>query len=309
MEGGDYVKWLTEELITSKPMDQGSCSHWVNETVFLFMSDSHHIYFRLLAYYSIHKSLLDHHAEPGKYRILRTTEGYNYLFPEYERTLFPELETLMDMPDENVCFKKAVLVPKCYATIFFQCKMQYEIRDKCFQCNGRGLTGTSMMSFRHRVLSSCGLDDDRKNKENPKLITVILRKPYVRWEGDQPHHFERVLQNSDKLITSLQKEFPQSVVKPIHTEDLSFCEQVSYTHNADVLIGVHGAGLVHFWWLREDAQAIELEPYFETTNPTFRHLTMLTGRRYVSVLIPGSSAGVTVDENAVVKIIRQHSKI
>ena len=305
MEGGDYVKWFVDDLISNSPVSTATCTRWINETAFLFSSHSHHVYFRFLAYYSIHKSLLDHSVEPGQYRIFRLTEGFNYLFPDYERALFPGVAPVTSLPEDNVCFRKVVLVPKCYATVLFQCKMQYEVRDRCLECDGRGLIGTAMSSFRTRVLAGCGIMEHWKRSSEPKLIAVILRKPYTRWVGDHPGTFERILTNSEELLISLEKAFPAYVVKALHMEELPICEQVAYTHNADVLIGVHGAGLVHLWWLRETAVVMELEPYFEMGNPSFRTLAKLTGRRYVGLPIKGSSDGVTVDVNDVISRIKK----
>ena len=305
MEGGDYVKWFVDDLISNPPLQQSTtCQHWINETAFIFSSHSHHIYFRFLAYYSIHKSLLDHHVEPGNYRIFRLTEGYNYLFPDYEQALFPSVQKITDLPDDSYCFKKVVLVPKCYATILFQCKMQYEIRDRCLECDGQGLTGTSLISFRSRVLTACGLTDTPKHKNEPKFIAVVLRKPYTRFKDDHPSSFERVLTNSKELITGLETSFPDFIIKSLHMEDLTVCQQVSYTHDADFLIGVHGAGLVHLWWLREEAVMIEMEPYFEMGNPSFKTLAKLTGRHYEGIPIDGTSGGVHVDVHDVINRIK-----
>lgn len=309
MEGGDYVKWFVDDLISNPSTPRTECTQWINDTVFVFSSSAYHIYFRFLAYYSIHKSLLDHHVEPGKYRIFRLSGGYKYMFPDYERALFPGLQPITDLTDSNFCFKKVVLVPKCYATILFQCKMQAEIRQRCLDCNGRGLPGTSLQSFRTRVLAACGIDEAKSDKPHSKLITVILRKPYTRWEGDHPSNFERVLTNSKELLDGLQKYFPNAVIKALHMEELTICEQIAYTHDAEVLIGVHGAGLVHLWWLREDALMMELEPYFEVGNPTFKTLAKLTGRRYVSLPISGTSFGVSVNVGKVVEYIKSHTKI
>ena len=309
MEGGDYVKKFVQDLLAANSRPRTECKQWINETVFFFNSHAHHIYFRFLAYYSLHKSLLDHHMEGEKYRIFRLTEGFNYLFPEYEKAMFPNIEPLSNLPSIPTCFRKAVLVPKCYATILFQCKMQVNIRQKCLACDGRNLPGTTLMSFRRRVLAACGLEDWKSEKSDTKLLTVILRKPYTRWQGDHPSQFQRVLSNSGELIDNLKKAFPNTVVKPVHMEDLSACEQVSYTHNADVLVGVHGAGLVHLWWLRENALMIELEPYFEQGNPTFKTLAKVTGRRYLSISISGHSGGVSVNVNDVIKQIRAHSDL
>ena len=305
MEVRDYVKWFVDDLISNSPLPQSNtCQHWINETVFLFTSDAQHIYFRFLAYYSIHKSLLDHHVEPGNYRIFRLTEGYNYIFPDYEQVLFPGLEKITDLPDESYCFKKVVLVPRCYSTILFQCKMTTGVRAQCLKCDGRSLTGTSLMSFRSRVLKACGLSDSPKAKNEPKFIAVILRKPYNRYRKDQPTNFKRVLTNSEELITSLKTSFPDFIIKPLHMEDLTVCQQVSYTHDADFLIGVHGAGLVHLWWLREEAVMIELEPHYEKGNPSFRTLAKLTGRHYEGIPIDGTASKVHVNVHNVINKIK-----
>ena len=306
MEGGDYVKWFVDDLISNPPLVKNTCQHWINETAFLFSSQAHHVYFRFLAYYSIHKSLIDHSVEPGSYRIFRLTEGFNYIFPDYERALFPGVVPITDLPD-NVCFRKVVIVPKCYATILFQCKMQFDIRDKCLACDGRGLTGTALRSFRTRILAACGIEDRPKQKSEPKFITIVLRQPYTRWEGDHPSAFERVLTNSKELVAGLEKSFPDYTVKPLHMEELTVCQQIGYTHDADFLVGVHGAGLVHLWWLKEESVVIELEPYFEMGNPSFKTLAKLTGRRYVGIPIRGTSGGVTVDINSLIKEIKSRS--
>merc|ERR1711879_469169 len=83
---------------------------------------------------------------------------------------------------------------------------------------------------------------------------------------------------------------------------MHICEQVAMAAMADVLIGVHGAGLVHLWWLaKKHATMIELEPRSQVGNPSFRKvflrtlitesmhifhfrtLTALSGKKYVSV--------------------------
>ena len=45
-------------------------------------------------------------------------------------------------------------------------------------------------------------------------------------------------------------------------EDLPICEQIRYAHDADVLMGVHGAGLVHLWWIQEEALMFEFVPKY-----------------------------------------------
>ena len=304
MEGGDYVKLFVNELIRVQRRPPSACQNWVNKTVFFFGSHEHHIYFRVLAWYNLHKSLLDNKATPGDFFILRISAGDRYLFPEYERKLFPELITLDEFTDQITCFKKVVLVPKTYASIMFQCKMLNEVRGRCLDCNGKGLHGTSIATFRTRVLNACGIQDiDPKEKKERKLV-VILRKPYLRHGEDQLSHFERVLGNANELVDRLKTSFPSTTVTAIHMEDLSICEQIRYAHDADVLMGVHGAGLVHLWWLQDEALMFELEPYYQVGNPSFKVLAQISGKSYHSFSIQGSMREVTVDVDGIISTLK-----
>ena len=308
-EGGDYVKKLAEDVLKARTRPRDECQQWINETVFFFSSHAHHIYFRFLAYYSLFKSLLDHKVDSHNYRIFRLSEGYNYMFPDYEKALYPNSEVFNSLKNVPTCFRKVVLVPKCYASVLFQCKVQRQLQQQCFECNGKALPGTPLISFRRRVLAACGLQDWQTKDSEKKLLTLILRKPYTRWKGDHPGEFQRLLTNSEELTKAIIKAFPNTIVKPVHMEDLTICEQISYTHNADVLIGVHGAGLVHLWWLREEALIIELEPYFEQGNPSFKLLSRLTGRQYLGISIVGVPGRVKVDVQRVIQKVKEHSHL
>ena len=65
------------------------------------------------------------------------------------------------------------------------------------------------------------------------------------------------------------------------------CEQIQLAHTADDLVGVHGAGLVHLWWLQDHALMFEIVPRTQLGNPTFKMLSTLTGRRYYEYRIEG----------------------
>ena len=64
---------------------------------------------------------------------------------------------------------------------------------------------------------------------------------------------------------------------------------VHNVYDADIYIGVHGAGLVHSWWLQENAMLFEIEPSDKMDNPTFRMLTTLVGIHYKDFHIPQTS--------------------
>lgn len=303
VERDDFQLKLLNKIVTSEPKPSSVCDAWINKTTFFFINEKYHIYFRFIEYYSVHKALWDHQVDEGDYVVLRISTNERMLFPEFDDALFPGAINLKDLPQNaTVCFKKAVTVPRCFSSIPFRTKMNGLIRNKCFQCKGRGLTGTPFYTFRERTIRACNLTDDQP-KEAGGTLVVISRKPYVRYPSDEFKRFERVLSNEDNLVSELKKTFPSSELSVIHLEDLPICEQIRYAHSADVILGVHGAGLVHFWWLRENALAYEMEPGFEVGNPTFKMLTTLTGRQYRSVRISGQMKKVTVDVAKVAKEI------
>ena len=71
----------------------------------------------------------------------------------------------------------------------------------------------------------------------------------------------------------------------IYPEVVDICSQIHTAHDADILVGVHRAGLVQLWWLRHEALIVELVPSFEEANPTFKILYTFTGRSYKALHI------------------------
>ena len=300
----DFQLKLLSKITISEQKPSSICDVWINKTAFFFVSEKFHIYFRFLAYYNVHKALWDHQVADGDYIMVRISTNDLMLYPEFDDALFPGSINLKHLPNATVCFKKVVTVPRSVFSTLFRCKMSSHLRKQCFECSGANYPGLPLHSFRERTLRACNLTDSY-HSPNSSLV-VISRKPYERYPRDKLKQFQRVLANEDQLVDVLRKRFPDNEVKVVHLERLPICEQIRFAHNADVLMGVHGAGLVHFWWLKGSALAFEMEPPFETGNPSFRMLTTLTGRKYYSFRTGGTMTDVTVDINRVVQEIRNH---
>ena len=301
LEKGDPFRLMVSEATAMKPARKEICDRWVEDTTFMFMGSCCHIYFRFLAWYNLYQTIVEYQQQEegttdrGEMRIIRVNEIHNnYLFPEFEKDLFSDMQlvALEDFKDEVVCFKKMVFSPWSYASVLFDCKMNHGIVNKCFHCDGKGKCGTTFNAFRKVVLDTCGLSDAdvlSDGYKNPRKIVIISRKRYKRHHKDDPSRVERILQNEPELVSALGTQFPEAEVVSIHAEDLSICEQIEYAHSADILVGVHGAGLVHAWWLREDRGLLfEIVPGFQVANPTFKMLTTLTGRNYHAYTMRGS---------------------
>uniref|UniRef100_A0A1X7VWI0 EGF domain-specific O-linked N-acetylglucosamine transferase n=1 Tax=Amphimedon queenslandica TaxID=400682 RepID=A0A1X7VWI0_AMPQE len=315
MFGGDYLKRLAKTSVLSH--SQSECQGWINGTTFLFVGFDVHIYFKFLSWFSLYNGILnDSPSNRPPSLILRIPETRgNFLFPEFEHDLFPETNVygLSELAAENVgtlCFERIVTTPWAFGTTAFRCKMAdaiVKLRKKCYSCNSRDLPGARYRQFRKRVLRACSLTDDPVpyTEKTPRRIVLQIRKPYSRFEGEAATKISRILENSNKLAEALRAGFPKANVTVMHGEDLGLCEQISLVHKADVLMGVHGAGLVHSWWLQDHALLFELVPRSQLSNPTFKMLTTLSGRRYYSYTsVKGGDKRVTVDEQDIVKRLK-----
>ena len=301
----DHVKLMVEDAVMKPPSNLTikDCQKWVNEPTFLFRGIDVHVYFEFLSWYNLFKSILDE-GSPASLQIIRMpVDEYKCSFAEFEQHLFSNVTVLHDMSDKAVCYRRLILVPSCYASLLFKCKGEPSLRQSCLKCNGSGRPQTDFQLFRSHVLKTCLLDDSYPTGTywSPNNIVVILRKPYKRTPHDDPSKFERVLSNGDDLVSAIRTKFLANVTV-IYPEDLTMCQQIRAAHNADILIGIHGAGLVHSWWLRENALLFELVPPGMLANPSFKMLCMLAGRHYFEYHIKGGTP-LTVDTNDVLSTL------
>ena len=63
-------------------------------------------------------------------------------------------------------------------------------------------------------------------------------------------------------------------------EDHSVSEQVKFVNDADILIGMHRAGLVHARWLQKNALLFEIVPKEKADNQAFKMISILAGVNY-----------------------------
>lgn len=317
MAGKDFVKRLAKASILSFP--QGGCDQWVNGTTFMFISFDVHIYFKFISWYSLFNGIenyaMDTHQPPTL--IIRLPQTKNtFLFPEFERELFSEstVVALQDLAPSNIgnlCFERVIITPWAFATNAFRCKMAdavARLRKKCYNCNSRGYPGSRYQMFRRKVLSACKLQDPALPHTDKVIRTIViqLRKPYARFIGDQPSKISRLMDNPERFVNDIKAAFPQANVSTMVAEELKICDQISIVHKADVFIGVHGAGLVHLWWLQDHALMFELVPRSQISNPTFKMLSTLAGRRYYSYTrVKGGEKKVIVDSKDIIETIKK----
>lgn len=115
------------------------------------------------------------------------------------------------------------------------------------------------------------------------VVTVIIRRNYATG-----HPIGRRIGNAEQLVSAIRDLDKTLIVNALDYADLDFDQQVNVSRATDVLVGMHGAGLI---------QALFLPPYgglFEffcpdrpSSNIRYKELSKRVALAYASYSIPG----------------------
>ena len=92
-----------------------------------------------------------------------------------------------------------------------------------------------------------------------------------------------MVSNADQMLAELSATFNAQVTY-FYGEDHSVCEQIRLVHDADILIGMHGAGLIHAWWLQKNALLFEIITEEKAYNPAYKMMSTLAGGELQGIL-------------------------
>ncbi|CAH1389195.1 unnamed protein product [Nezara viridula] len=160
---------------------------------------------------------------------------------------------------KTVCFKNVVfpLLPRMIFGLFYNTPI-------IWGCEGSGL----FKAFSQHILHRLGITT--KARESGKLtITVLSRESSYR----------NIL-NEDQLIERLKEDKRFIVQRVVYNKGLTFEKQVQLTHDSDVFIGIHGAGLTHLLFLPDWAAIFEL--YNCEDENCYHDLARLRGVKYIT---------------------------
>lgn len=90
----------------------------------------------------------------------------------------------------------------------------------------------------------------------PLIVTVITRRPY------QGRSLQRQWLNEDEILELMRTELRDFdvLIRSVEYVDLTLQEQMKTTIESDVLISMHGAGLVNVLWTRPMTTVVEIFP-------------------------------------------------
>ena len=136
--------------------------------------------------------------------------------------------------------------------------------------------------FREFFLRSFNINDDHKLDCDKLQIMFIWRHNYIAHPRNPQGVVGRKIANENELIQSLQKNLTKGFnIFGVQIDKLSMRNQLEHIRKADLLIGMHGAGLTHALFLPKHAGLVELVPtYWSSANQHFEAIAKWRNLHY-----------------------------
>ncbi|KAJ1438330.1 hypothetical protein B484DRAFT_477201 [Ochromonadaceae sp. CCMP2298] len=145
-------------------------------------------------------------------------------------------------------------------------------------------------AYRRHVLQAFNLLD----VQPPPIPSVTLS---LRHRSAQKN-VGRVMANEQQVVAALQRGNMMDL-NVVDTGTMSYGEQLKLARRTNVLVGIHGAGLMLIMFAAEEAVLVEIHPSYRQDRH-FRHAARMTGKIYMPMrstqreTCVGSSDSVTV---------------
>jgi hypothetical protein len=144
--------------------------------------------------------------------------------------------------EEGECFDKAVVVSAGYSSPLWFNNRSWR-PEPCYE---------TADAFAAHMVKSHGLEGTTRVKNR---VVIIDRKPYIAHPRSKKG-MPRVIKNLQELEQGLQQRGGD--VRVVDFARLTFAEQLKEVREADLLVGIHGAGLSHVMFMSDGATLVEL---------------------------------------------------
>ncbi|XP_038596623.1 EGF domain-specific O-linked N-acetylglucosamine transferase [Tachyglossus aculeatus] len=248
-----------------RPIEDGKCDIVIEKPTYVMKLDAgvnmyHHFCDFINLYITQH---VNNSFSTDVNIIMWDTSSYGYgdLFSETWKAFTDyDIIHLKTYDSKQVCFKEVVfsLLPRMRYGLFYNTPL-------ISGCQNTGLFRAFSQHVLHRLnITQAG------PKEGKIRVTILARSTEYR----------KIL-NQDELVKALKtvSAFDVQVVDYKYKK-LAFLDQLSITHNTDIFVGMHGAGLTHLLFLPDWATVFEL--YNCEDERCYLDLARLRGIHYVT---------------------------
>lgn len=153
--------------------------------------------------------------------------------------------------------------------------------------------------YRKFILSAFNIYD----VQPPPIPTITLSLRHRSKEKN----VGRVLANENEVISMLQQGNLVNV-NVIDSSKIPFREQLIIIRNTNILVGVHGAGLMLIMFAAEEAVLVEIHPSYRQDRH-FRHASRMTGKIYMPVRSMTRETCVGSSDNVVAPLVELRAAI
>ncbi|EDO30804.1 predicted protein, partial [Nematostella vectensis] len=246
----ELTSWVAEiekyQSIPYDPLSEGHCDVIIERPTFFMKLDAvvnmyHHFcdFFNLYATQHVNGSF--------------STDVNIVLWEAYKRgglgnfsptwrvfTRHPLLYLGHDFAGKRVCFKRAIfsLLPRMVFGLFYNTPLTPG-------CSGSGL----FKAFSNHLVKRLGIVQERNESDVDAPVRVTLLSRGTKY---------RDILNENELVEALSSHPAISLKIAKFSWDVPFLDQIKVTHNTDVFLGMHGAGLTHALFLPDWAVLFEL---------------------------------------------------
>lgn len=113
-------------------------------------------------------------------------------------------------------------------------------------------------------------------------VLFLWRHDYVAHPRNPSGLIQRKIANERQLLDGVQRSHPTFVVRGLQIDAYPMAYQLQSIADADVLIGMHGAGLAHVAFMPAHGALVEIYPnYFKGVNNHFSDLAQWRGMTYI----------------------------
>ncbi|XP_054640868.1 EGF domain-specific O-linked N-acetylglucosamine transferase isoform X2 [Dunckerocampus dactyliophorus] len=260
-----YAELQTYTELDFDPLHSESCDIIIEKpTVFMKLDAGVNMYHHFCDFVNLYISQHINNSFSSDINIIMwDTSFYEYgdLFSETWKAFSQyDIIHLKTYDSKRVCFKDAFfsLLPRMRYGLFYNTPL---ISDCC--------TEGIFRAFSQHVLHRLNV---LQNGPKPGHVRVTLLARSTEY---------RRISNQVELINGLKTMLLLDVnVVDYKYKDIPFLEQLRITHNSDIFIGMHGAGLTHLLFLPDWAVVFEL--YNCEDEGCYRDLARLRGIRYVT---------------------------
>ncbi|KAF7693436.1 EGF domain-specific O-linked N-acetylglucosamine transferase [Silurus meridionalis] len=260
-----FAELQTYTELDFHPIDDGHCDVMIERpTVFMKLDAGVNMYHHFCDFVNLYISQhLNNSFSRDIAIVMWDTSFYGYgdLFSETWRA-FTDYDVihLKTYDTKRVCFRDAFfsLLPRMRYGLFYNTPL-------IANCHSEGM----FRAFSQHVLHRLSIPQEGPRDDQIR-VTLLARSTEYR----------RIL-NQKELINAL-KTVALFEVKLVDYKykDMPFLEQIRVTHNSDIFIGMHGAGLTHLLFLPDWAVILEL--YNCQDEGCYRDLARLRGVHYLT---------------------------